>query len=44
MTAQIMVACARASVKQKPGAYTMLEIPIIDYLAGDREALLRQLV
>ncbi len=44
LTAQIMVACARASVKQKPGAYTMLEIPIIDFLAGDREALFRQLV
>jgi len=39
-----MAACARASVKQRPGAYTMLEIPIIDYLYGDRESLLRQLV
>lgn len=44
LTAQIMAACARASVKQRPGAYTMLEIPIIDYLYGDRESLLRQLV
>ncbi len=44
LTAQIMTACARASVKQKPGAYTMLEIPIIDYLYGDRDTLLRQLV
>lgn len=44
LTAQIMAACARASVKQEPGAYTMLEIPIIDYLYGDRETLLRQLV
>lgn len=44
LTAQNMTACARASVKQKPGAYTMLEIPIIDYLYGDRDALLRELV
>ncbi|HKM17546.1 MAG: diaminopimelate dehydrogenase [Firmicutes bacterium] len=44
LTAQNMVSCARASVKQKPGAYTMLEIPIIDYLYGDPETLLRQLV
>ena len=44
LTAQIMVSAARASVKQQPGAYTMLEIPIIDYLYGDKTELLRQLV
>ncbi len=44
LTAQNMVAAARASVKQKPGAYTMLEIPIIDFLYGNREDLLRRLV
>lgn len=44
LTAQVMVAAARASLRQQPGAYTMLEIPIIDYLPGDREALLRRLV
>ena len=31
-----MVAAARASLKQKPGAYTMIQIPIIDYLYGTR--------
>ena len=44
LTAQNMVAAARASVKQKPGAYTVLEIPVIHFLSGDREALLRRLV
>lgn len=44
LTAQIMTACARASTKQRPGAYTMIEIPMIDMLYGDREALIRRLV
>lgn len=44
LTAQILVGAARASLKQAPGAYTMIEIPLIDLLYGDREALIRQLV
>ena len=44
LTAQILVSVARASLKQKPGAYTMIELPIIDMLYGDREALIRRLV
>jgi len=44
LTAQVMVAAARASLRQKPGAYTLLEVPIIDCLYGDREELLRRLV
>ena len=44
LTAQVMVACARASVKQAAGAYTMIELPAIDLLDGDREALIRRLV
>lgn len=43
-TAQVMVSAARASVLQKPGCYTMLEIPPIDYLAGDRKSLIKRLV
>jgi diaminopimelate dehydrogenase len=31
-------------MRQKPGAYTMIEIPIIDFLAGDRTELIRRLV
>jgi len=44
MTAQVMVASARASVKQPPGAYTMIEIPVINLLPGSREELIRRLV
>ena len=44
LTAQILVGVARAAMKQKPGAYTMIEIPVIDLLPGDREELVRHLV
>ena len=44
LTAQVLVNAARASVKQQPGAYTMIEIPVIDYLPGDREDIIRRLV
>lgn len=44
LTAQVLVCCARASMKQKPGCYTMVEIPVIDLLYGDRETLISHLV
>lgn len=44
LTAQVLVASARASMKQKPGCYTMIEVPIIDYIYGDKEALIKKLV
>ena len=44
LTAQILVGVARASMLQRPGAYTMIEIPVIDMLHGDREDLIRHLV
>lgn len=44
LTAQNLVNVARASTRQSPGAYTMIELPVIDLLPGDREALIRQLV
>lgn len=44
LTAQILVSCARAVLRQRPGAYTMPEIAPIDYLYGDREIILRGLV
>ena len=44
LTAQILVGVARASMIQKPGAYTMIEIPVIDLLPGDREELIAHLV
>lgn len=44
LTAQVMVAAARATFRQRPGAYTLLEIPPIDCLPGDRDELVRRLV
>jgi len=44
LTSQVLVSCARAAVKQRPGCYTMPEIPPMDYLAGDREMLVKTLV
>lgn len=44
LTAQVLVASARAAMKQQPGAYTMIEIPIIDYIYGDKDSLIKKLV
>lgn len=44
LTAQILVASARATMCQRPGAYTMIEIPVIDLLPGDKEEWINKLV
>ncbi len=44
LTAQVLVSVARASLLQRPGAYTMIEVPVIDMLYGDRQELIRKLV
>jgi diaminopimelate dehydrogenase len=44
LTGQILVAVARASMRLQPGAYTMIEIPLIDMLYGDKDDLIRRLV
>jgi len=44
LTGQVLVNVARASLKQAPGCYTMIEIPVIDLLPGDRETLIAHLV
>lgn len=44
LTGQVLVCVARASMKQKTGCYTMIEIPIIDLIFGDREDLIAHLV
>lgn len=44
LTGQILVSAARAVVKQKAGCYTMIEIPPVDMLAGERESLIRRIV
>lgn len=44
LTAQLLVGVARAAMRLSPGAYTMIEIPVIDLLPGDRESLISHLV
>ena len=44
LTAQVMVCSARATFRQASGCYTLIEIPVIDLLPGDREELVRHLV
>ena len=44
LTAQVLVGVARASMKQQPGAYTMIEIPVVDMLPGEKEFWIKKLV
>lgn len=44
LTGQVLVMAARAASRQKPGCYTMIEIPPIDYLQGERNDLIAHLV
>ncbi|MCM1490150.1 MAG: diaminopimelate dehydrogenase [Muribaculum sp.] len=44
LTAQLLVCVARAAMRLAPGAYTMIEIPVIDLLPGDRETIISHLV
>ena len=44
LTGQVLVNVARASMRQQSGCYTMVEIPVIDMLAGTREEIIGHLV
>ena len=44
LTGQVLVAVARAAMRQQPGCYTMIELPVVDLLPGDREDLIAHLV
>lgn len=44
LTGQVLASVARAATKQQPGAYTMIEIPVIDLLEGDKGELIKHLV
>ena len=44
LTAQMLVNAARASFKQQPGAYTLIEIPVVDLLAGDVDEWIEKFV
>ena len=44
LTAQVLVGAARATMKQQPGAYTLIEIPVVDLLPGEKEYWIKKLV
>lgn len=44
LTSQVMVSALRAALRQAPGCYTLIELPIVDFLPGDRERWVRKLV
>lgn len=44
LTGQVLVNVARASMRLQPGCYTMIEIPVVDMLPGEREDLIAHLV
>ena len=44
LTSQILVSAARATMKQAPGAYTLIEIPVINLIEGDKESIIKRLV
>ena len=44
LTAQVLVSVARASFRQPPGCYTMIEIPVVDLLDGEKEFWIKKLV
>lgn len=44
LTGQVLVNVARASMRMQPGCYTMIELPVVDMLPGDRESWIAKLV
>lgn len=44
LTGQVLVCVARASMRLQPGCYTMIEIPVVDLLPGDRSYWISHLV
>ncbi|MBQ7221945.1 MAG: diaminopimelate dehydrogenase [Bacteroidales bacterium] len=44
LTGQIMVAAARAACRQAPGCYTLIEVPPVDLLPGERDSWVGKLV
>ncbi len=44
LTAQVMVSAARAATKQQPGCYTMIELPVVDFLYGEVDTFVTKYV
>jgi diaminopimelate dehydrogenase len=44
LTAQVLVSCARAATRLAPGSYTLIDIPPVALLPGDRMRHIARLV
>lgn len=44
LTAQVMVSSGRAATRLQSGAYTLIEIPMVDFLEGERDEWIKELV
>ena len=44
LTGQVLVCAARAAMRREPGCYTMIEVPVIDLLPGDKDEWIGKLV
>ena len=44
LTAQILLSCARAATRMEPGCYTLIDIPPVKLLPGDRDSHIARLV
>lgn len=44
LTAQMLINAARASMRQQPGAYTLIDIPVVDLLPGSSDEWIDRLV
>ncbi|MCR5574349.1 MAG: diaminopimelate dehydrogenase [Bacteroidaceae bacterium] len=44
LTGQVLVCAARAAMRREPGCYTMIEVPVVDLLPGDKDEWIGHLV
>lgn len=44
LTGQVLFACARATTRMQAGAYTMIDVPPVQLLAGERMSVIKRLV
>lgn len=44
LTAQMLVNAARAAMRQQPGAYTLIDVPVVDLLPGSADEWIERLV
>lgn len=42
-TAQVLVASLRAALRQRPGAYVLPDLPLLDFFPGERAQLIKEL-